>query len=98
MSNNIEPVSRCLTVQRSNQLASSLILSTTGATPGTNLPTWFITTYGSITEVGIYKRKQESKKQEKKKKKNSTKKAIKKKRKQELDQENDQEKTFFFSW
>ena len=57
------------------------------------------------TEVGIYKRKQESK--------NSTKKATKKRRKQELDQENDQEnkktrtrprkrprkkeKTFFFS-
>ena len=45
------------------------------------------------TEVGIYKRKQESKKTRKKEKKNSTKKAIKKKRKQgrkqELDQESD---------
>ena len=51
-------------------------------------------------EVGIYKRKQESKKTRtrprkrtrKQEHKNSTKKAIKKTRKQELDQESDQEK------
>ena len=80
---------------------------------GTAYQSRMIKTFGSlITEVGIYKRKEERKKtrkqeldqesdqENKKENKSSTKKAIKKTRKQELDQENDQEKkekNFLFS-